>query len=407
MQVKQPPQPAKRQRLGSNIDDDFFNDTILASSSKGKARAEQASNDDELAVLVVESSTPRTRAEAEDALRKSRFPSSSPPPIADFEEPQIEPMRRGVSKFDLHDDEWRMVEDELLETAKLFTRNLHIAEYERLKERIDEKKKEVEVARPVVVDAKLSVDGAMRKKAKAQEQRQQKALRDISAGQTEESEDKIGDRASSSKLRLSTSHRAVTSISSPRSNVTNAAQNSDSDDLDTPNPSEKRKNQSAAISTPGPAPALVRRPATLSQRRSPSPETKSTPPTFKKPTTPLPAPKTRARPSRATPFDMLDDYVPKKSITSTSHRPDACTPVASKPHVRSSSVTKSSPLQTTPSSAKPRRTPSAGDEWGGGVSKETADRLARRNAERDKEEKEQQKQKEKAATLEDIPTFFF
>ncbi|KAI9668103.1 MAG: hypothetical protein M1821_000923 [Bathelium mastoideum] len=54
-----------------------------------------------------------------------RSPSTSPPP----EPPPQEHMRDGYAK----DDAWIMVEDEFLQTARLYTQHLHHAEYQRLK----------------------------------------------------------------------------------------------------------------------------------------------------------------------------------------------------------------------------------------------------------------------------------
>ncbi|TKA71028.1 hypothetical protein B0A49_06697 [Cryomyces minteri] len=66
-------------------------------------------------------STPQRRARP----RPGRTPSTSPPPSP----PRQEFMREGLAA----DDIWIMVEDEFLETAKLFTQHLHHAEYQRLK----------------------------------------------------------------------------------------------------------------------------------------------------------------------------------------------------------------------------------------------------------------------------------
>ncbi|KAF2034977.1 hypothetical protein EK21DRAFT_55675 [Setomelanomma holmii] len=180
-QVKQTPKARARTTTRDDIEDDFFDGTVLASPSKGKARATRSNEDskDELPDPPARSSVRRANASNDVAVRRSRAPSSSPPPIQEFIQPQIEYMRTGISKFDLRDDEWMMVEDEFLETAKLFTRHLHIAEYKKLKERIEAKKKQVGVARPVVAGEKMSFEGGMKEKAKAQEKKQQKAIRDV------------------------------------------------------------------------------------------------------------------------------------------------------------------------------------------------------------------------------------
>ncbi|KAH6635630.1 hypothetical protein B0J18DRAFT_472954 [Chaetomium sp. MPI-SDFR-AT-0129] len=75
--------------------------------------------------------TPRLKSETESGRkgrlgRKSgRSPSTSPPP----EPLEEEPMHPGLT----HDDRYRMVEDEFLFIAGIFTRHLHAAEYQRLK----------------------------------------------------------------------------------------------------------------------------------------------------------------------------------------------------------------------------------------------------------------------------------
>ncbi|EUC50134.1 hypothetical protein COCMIDRAFT_82736 [Bipolaris oryzae ATCC 44560] len=169
----------------SGDDDDFLENVIAASSSKGNRQASES--DDDLPNLPPEPSTPHTKSRTKDAWRKGREVSSSPPPLAgDLEQPRVEYMHDAISKFDLRDDEWMMVEDEFLETAKLFTRHLHIAEYEKLKEMIEEKKKGADVPRPVVPNAKMSDIGTMKDRAKVQEQKQKRALQDVFASQEDD-----------------------------------------------------------------------------------------------------------------------------------------------------------------------------------------------------------------------------
>lgn len=97
-------------------------------------------------------------------------------------------MLTGIDKFDLRDDEWMMVEDELLQTAKLFTQHLHLAEYETLKARMEELKKEA-VARPVVANAKPSVEGHFKRKAQDQAEKQKKTLKEVLSVRESNSED--------------------------------------------------------------------------------------------------------------------------------------------------------------------------------------------------------------------------
>ncbi|KAJ9647944.1 hypothetical protein H2201_001311 [Coniosporium apollinis] len=92
---KRTPKPTKRQRLQTpDLDED---NTTGVSTPQRKRRA-----------------------------NANRTPSTSPPPSP----PREEFMREGLAA----DDIWIMVEDEFLETAKLFTQHLHHAEYKRLKD---------------------------------------------------------------------------------------------------------------------------------------------------------------------------------------------------------------------------------------------------------------------------------
>ena len=99
-----PSRQATKSRTTTAIDDDFFDGTVLASS-----RGRSNESDDDLPGFPIVVSTPRTNARTKDALRSEREGSSSPPPIDDLEQPLVEGMHKGVSKFDLRDDEWMMV----------------------------------------------------------------------------------------------------------------------------------------------------------------------------------------------------------------------------------------------------------------------------------------------------------
>ncbi|KAJ4367616.1 hypothetical protein N0V83_007201 [Neocucurbitaria cava] len=370
-------------------------------------------------------STPRTKSRTNNAVRKTRAPSSSPPPIADLEQPQVEPMHKGLSKFDLRDDEWMMVEDELLETAKSFTRHLHIAEYERLKEKIEEKKKEAEVARPVVANAKLSIEGAMKEKAKVQEKKQRKAIRDVFASQNDEdaTDEPTSMRPPESKAvsSLATSHRP-TSATSKWSSKAYPARDTDSNDLDAPQ-------------RPATTPDRTNHTTAPYKSASSSLSATNASPSFAKPAPLLQPPsKPRSRISRATPFDMLDDYTPRKNNhPATSPKPTLATDQR-QPHAPASSsslslsdnrMRASSPLAKAPGASDSVKNSRAGrsvealDEWGmargqgsgsgsGKVSSESMERLAKRKAEREREEKDrEQEKKRKAVKLDDIPTFLF
>ncbi|KAF3053087.1 hypothetical protein E8E11_004892 [Didymella keratinophila] len=387
----------KNTTIPDDIDDDFFDGTVFASSSrdKGKGKAKVASDSDD-SLHEAGPAKPRTK-KFTSAEQRERAPSSSPPPLAEYVVPHDEPIRKGVSKFDLRDDEWMMVEDEFLETAKLFTRHLHIAEYDRLKATIEAKKKEAEVVRPVVAGAKRSVNGEMKERARVQENRQKQAIRDVFASQGESSED---DRASYS----SKPSNAPSATSKPLPPTMSTSQETDSDDLDAPRPLKARAPSPATATAAEPLPATRQRPAYLQTSK---PATES----FIKPT--LPATKasvrSRARPSRMTPFDMLDEYTPPTFDT-------RAPPTASsrdKPRSQSTSSNHSSPQtsQSTMTRAiKPRRSIDRLDDWGfaedtGGISQDVADRIAKRKAERAKNG--DGKEKKRNTYIDDIPTFLF
>lgn len=395
------------------IDDDFFEDTVLA-----RRRERSDESDDSLPGLPAEPSTPRTKGRTNDALRKKREGSSSPPLIDDLEQPFVEGMYKGVSKFDLRDDEWMMVEDEFLETAKLFTRHLHIAEYEKLKATIEEKKKEAAgIARPVIANAKRSTSGAMKEKARVQDLIQKKAIRDVFTSQEKYDDDKEEQMVLSSRTNLTSAFVSSTNNAMAASKGTPgrfAVQDSDndSDDLDAPRLSDKSSYRATTTST------LTRRNSIAGGQdsaSSPAPNPRPPSPTFAKPAPPKTAAKPRSKLSRATPFGMLDDWDPKKSKASSqsSLKQPAKTQIISRAPTLEGH---SQPLASfnNRGDAKVRRSTVSFEEDvptrnhnssdGGGVSKEITDRLAKRKAQQEKDEKER---KRKAAKLDDIPTFLF
>ncbi|KAF1911700.1 hypothetical protein BDU57DRAFT_523667 [Ampelomyces quisqualis] len=382
--VKQPAKARPVSKPPSDIDDDFFHGTILASSGKGKGKVlrDEDDSDDDLPDLPAEPSTPRTKSKNKDAFRRNRAHSSSPPLIGDDVQPLAEEMHKGVSKFDLRDDEWMMVEDEFLETAKMFTRHLHIAEYEKLKEQIEAKKKEqVQAPRPVVAGSKLSIESTMKKKAEVQEKRQRKAIRDVFASQVDDDDESV---------------RAVASAARPTSTLKRpfipANNDSDSEDLDISKPTFKRPPR-PAVSDTGPTSAV--RPSAIT-----GPKSASSAPSFAKPTSPSPAKShvTTSRKSRATPFDMLDDYIPRAK------RPDAPPGIeeckASAPTSARTMASLTSSEVSRPAHASPPASTKGIDDWDLGLSKETAERIAKRKAARENEGKEKKK-----VGLDDIPTF--
>jgi hypothetical protein len=399
-QVKQPPKPAGKARAPSEINDDFFDGTVLASSSKGKVKTVLNGDDldDDLPDLPAETSTPRTKSRSKDALHNSRAQSSSPPPIQDYIQPQTELMRKGASRFDLRDDEWMMVEDEFLETAKLFTRHMHIAEYEKLKKRIDAKKKEeIEAARPVVKGAGMSFEGKLKEKAKAQEKRQRKAIRDVFATQNEDDEDEASSWLDTSSMPAPTSSKQPL----PQS----LAHEPDSDDLDAQRPVQRTNYKAKPAPVPIPKPdrsvssKATGQSSALRPHEAPARSTSN----FAKPALPAPTIKPRtaaSRRSRATPFDMLDDYVPPTKVLPNQHD------LQSQSSAQRSSPSKPAVAYT---DNKPAQSLDLNDDWGlkkygsPGVSKGMQERLAKRKAEREKDTE----RKRKAVGLDDIPTFLY
>ena len=392
---------AAKSRVSFIIDDEFFDGTVLA-SDKGKGRTTRESDDD-LPDLPAEPSTPRTKTRTKDALLKRREESSSPPPIGDLEQPSVECMHKGISKFDLRDDEWMMVEDEFLETAKLFTRYLHMAEYEKLKKTIEEKKRQAEIARPVVADAKLSATAVMKEKAKAQEQKQTRAIRDVFASQNNEDEE-----YREAEVQNTSSNRATSSFLASRNPPTPGlkqppnrceAQDSDSEDLDALRPSTKSTSKPTA--TPTSTRAQISSTSVEHTPASPTlPKTNLTNPTFIKPAQPSSATKSRSRISRATPFDMLDDWVPKKSHPLPKSSPEGPAQPPAPRRTSTSSTTSPSNGRSASTSVDTRVSKDSGDA---NVTKETTNRMAKRKADR-KEEKEKTR---KDAKLDEIPTFLF
>lgn len=400
--VKPPSRLQKPTRIVDDIDDDFFAGTVLANDSDGKGKARAVSDSgNSLLDLPTSPSTPRTKRTNTSKLER-RAPLSSSPPLADYALPHSEPMRKGVSKFDLRDDEWMMVEDEFLETAKLFTRHLHIAEYDKLKESIEAKKKEAEAARPVVAGAKRSVEGMMKERAKVQENKQKKAIRDVFASQGDLSEDERASYRSRSSKHPAAGAKSQSTVNKPG--------DTDSDDLDAPRPPKPKA--SAPVFEPAPRSQPAAR-----QISKPAPSS------FAKPALPsTTAARPRARASRMKPFDMLDEYAPpkldEKPAQFTTSLRETLRSSASKPRSQSTSFNHFSPQAsqaTETRSIRPRRSVDLLDDWGssnhgggagaGGVSKEVADRIAKRKADRGKESDGTVKRR--ATKLDDIPTFLF
>lgn len=379
--AKNKPKAVNKPNIPNDIDDDFFDGTVLDRTDKGKKRADVSSeSDDDALDERAGVSKRRSNKSTEDDLRKERLPSSSPPPIQDHIQPEIEYMRKGT-KYDLRDDEWMMVEDEFLETAKLFTRHLHIAEYEKLKEQIQAKKKEqLETLRPTATDAAFSAEGQIKKWVKRQEKKQQRAIRDVFASQDSSEEEMTRDLPK----RLHDTGRTMSKQPIRPPDV----HDSDSNNLDA---SPKYKNLPSKTNTP----------------------TTTSASTFIKPALPTATTRphtTTSRRSRATPFDMLDDYVPPTKRTqasgTTSHT-STTSRVTTSP-AKSVSIPRSPSGPTNTNKARSVSTKGDDDDWGRSrresstMGKETTDRIAKRRAEREKE-----KQDKNDIKIDDIPTFLF
>lgn len=387
----------KSSEIPDDIDDDFFDGAVLTistkNSGKGKAKATSESDD---ALPEAGTATSRTTTKPKAAEQRDRATSSSPPPLADHAPPHDEPLRKGVSKFDLRDDEWMMVEDEFLETANLFSRHLHIAEYDRLKATIEAKKRGAEVARPVVAGAKRSADGEMKEWGRFQENRQKKAIRDVFASQDESSER----NGASSRPKPS---NVSSMILKPVQN-TSTSQETDSDDLDTPRPPKPRAPSPASTAVAKPLPATRQRPAYL---ETPKPATES----FVKPAPPATkaSVKSRSRPSRMTPFDMLDEYATPAFDTRAPPTPSFRHEPRSQ-STRSNYASSQTSQPTHTRADKPRRSIDLLDDQGsardaGGISKDVADRIAKKKA--DRATQGDGKEKKRTTDVDDIPTFLF
>lgn len=409
-QLKQPPKVINKSEPLSDIDDDYLRSAALT-SSKGKGRAvEVEDSEDDLPPIAVRPSAFRQKSSRKDMLQDTRIPSSSPPPSQDFSEPKVEFMHKGVSKFDLRDDEWMMVEDEFLETAKLFTRHLHIAEYQKLKKRIEEKKRAgVKAERPVVKGATMSFEGKMKEKAKAQDQKQRNAIREVFAiHSSEDSAEENPGITNSHSHRIKTIPRFASNEASSSSfkrpsrplEIRDSQSDTDSDDLDAPKsmtkstwtkPPMKRSTLSNPIATPNAITKSASSPIALT-KPEPSPSARK------------PRPSTSRR-SRATPFDMLDGYTPPTNRAKT---PLVSPQESFKSRMAVNTTQASPPIKIEPTSTQkhPSLDFEDDDDWASNrreSSKDTTERLVKRKAEGEKEREE----KRRAVKLDDIPTFLF
>ncbi|KAK7726999.1 hypothetical protein SLS57_003029 [Botryosphaeria dothidea] len=116
---------------------------------------------------VTERSAKRQRLLSPDLPDDPKSPAASTP--------------RRKAKVRTADDVWMMVEDEFLDTARLFTQHLHHAEYHRLKRLAREKNASAlqNISRPVVARGKMSIEAQKKHEARARAERQVEALRNI------------------------------------------------------------------------------------------------------------------------------------------------------------------------------------------------------------------------------------
>ncbi|KAF2743139.1 hypothetical protein M011DRAFT_521834 [Sporormia fimetaria CBS 119925] len=371
--------PPKRPRPNIDSDDDeMFAGTVLKSSRKGKEPVNEfLLSDDEHPEL------PHIKAHKFTVSKKAdRAPSSSPPPPAALlPPPRVEMMRAGVNKFDLRDDEWMMVEDELLETAKLFTRHLHVAEYDRLKEMIQTKK---DIERPVVANATPSVDRQTQLKARKQTQVQRAALKDVlSFGGLDDVLAKPDPKHASRSAKV-----AIGSKSGP----------SDSDDLDAPIQSRHPSRTTTASFAKPEIPTKKHRPASG-----------------------IPARKTSVSSDRGASLTSRSPSVSRRSPHPSASHPGE-TRIDSHVDVSSSATsvkTVTQRISVGRSVSTPRTRPLGrlgrpidffdGEDdllAGSPLPKERKERLEQRRAGREKEKKEEAA-KNNSITLNDIPTFLF
>jgi hypothetical protein len=352
--------------IASDNDDDFFDGTILATDVKDKEKA-----------LSSEGSS--DSGDYHPCNSRKRRALSSSPSVAELPAPRTDNMRMALSRFDLRDDEWMMVENELLETANLFTHHLHMAEYKIIQQNIEQKKKRIDTgpmaARSVVVGAGLSAEGALKERVRVQDERQRRAFRDVFAPRDEDDEPQ------------SPARTEVVEIPS----ITPASSDTDSDDLDAPlRPSRSTASRPTApgsISSTSPTSKSFGPRAT---NHISSPFTKPTP----APQTIVPRLKNRSL-YRATPFDMLENYLPKGSHSST------VAAATTETHPQPTPIEK--PSRVPSLGRKPRRSVQLLEEWdfkkahgSSEVANETQGRLT----------KEKGSGKRKAANIgDDIPTF--
>ncbi|KAF2196163.1 hypothetical protein GQ43DRAFT_273684 [Delitschia confertaspora ATCC 74209] len=235
------------------------------STATSKRKWSPAFSDDDLPTSPPLASVGASKQTAGSGKKRHLGLSSSPVPELDLtgDPPITYPMRTAPSKHELRDDQWMMVEDELLATAKLYTRHLHLKEYKRIQQELRNKSNK-KIFRPVVGDAKASAELKLRMRADAQRKKQKKhprTIREISDNEEEQTitlDPPIGPMCKSQIKQLSpralikmTSHPLV--IGRPTKITTTIEvtdEEYDSEDLDAPvRAASKRVTESAALQT--------------------------------------------------------------------------------------------------------------------------------------------------------------
>lgn len=351
-------------------------------------------------------------------------------------------MDQALNPYDLRDDEYMMVEDEFLQTAKLFTRHLHLAEYERLKSLVQSKiNNGQEITRPVLANVQVPEERKMKMRAEERKKAQREALRSVLEGEEDEEEEVGGSGIGLARTKVKGKGKGKGSMARDTT--------SDSSDLDaTPRPKPLKRAQStprqsnAPPSSPPDAtltflkpvfPASKSRPSTTtshtsrytattattaaasssfdahSSTKTPSPRPSTTKPaphtSTSTNTTTAKQPRTRHRSGRSLSDLLDDDFDPPTPTASTPKaaapskvevQPTTKTPVTQR---KSSSLTSIGSVRT----SQPRPECVGSSDTGNTLQRRRSrDRLKGREKEGKAEE-----DRRGSITLDDIPTFLF
>lgn len=316
-------------------------------------------------------------------------------------------MLTGIDKFDLRDDEWMMVEDELLQTAKLFTQHLHLAEYETLKAKMEEQRK-IATPRAVVAGTKPSAEGHFQNKAQEQAKKQKQAMRKILVSQDESSEDDgplpssplVPPRINLSREDPPLTGKSIRPLREPSGvSARNTNASSDSDDLDA-----ARRSIKIEPTLPNKA-AVPPSPSVLEARHH----------SFKKPEIPIQTRKT-VRSQRRNLWDEWDTVDLKSPSTTSKSSHSVSLQLDKSPTKISRSTTAQKSLSPTkPASTSTAHASSAPTRHfrnntldSADVSASTRKSLTYRTPDRSgKRKADEQQDSKKKPKFDDIPTFLF